>query len=179
MSDVIDIHRARLEVAVRKGFRNWKTRLKEGFGVDTRLEEISDRSLAFLALGREESSFYLFDLIMQLQGLGSGFELPGLASKHKMIVMERHLFLLDRVRYEYMKRLGWLASYPGEDCTIVDFVVRFDELAPLLQARTPEVSPTHPAYDRFRRMNAFKREEFVRTLIPKALKEIPDYSTTL
>jgi hypothetical protein len=56
----------------------------------------------------------------------------------------------------------------------VDFVVRFEELAPGLQTKTPLLSQNHPDYEKFSSMGAFEKEEFIRKLIPKALKEMLD-----
>ena len=151
----------------------------EAFGSQTRLCHLSLKSAAFLAQGREKSSFYLYDLIMNLLSLGSGFEFEELNSKQKLRVVDRYLFLLDRIRFEYMKRLGWLESYPGEEFTLVEFINRFEKLAPSLQAKTPLLSPRHPAYDRFRKMSTFERKEFIRKLIPDALRKIQDSSSTL
>ncbi|MBW1769300.1 MAG: hypothetical protein JRJ65_19925 [Deltaproteobacteria bacterium] len=179
MSDVVDLEKARLDMMSRRGYRNWASRFGEDFGLETRFCHISLKSLVFLAQGKDKSTFYLFDLIMNLLSLGSGFEFNELNSKEKMTVMERYLFMLDRVRFEYMKRLGWLEGYPAEEFTLVELIVHFDHLAPGLQARTPNLREDHPDYDKFRNLNAFEREELIRELIPKALKEIQDHSTTL
>jgi hypothetical protein len=72
---------------------------------------------------------------MNLLTLGSGFEFDELHSKQKMAVVDRYLFLLDRIRFEYRN---------------------------------------HPDYDRFSKVGAFEKEEFIRKLILKALKEIRD-----
>lgn len=179
MKEVVNFEKARLDLAVKRAYRNWMSKLGEAFGPETRLSHVSLRSLAFLAQGKERSPFYLYDLIMNLLKLGSGFEFNGLHSKEKMAVMDRYLFLLDRIRFEYMKRLGWLDSYPGEKFTLVELVIKFEELAPRLQTKTPVLSRKHPGHDRFNKMGAFEKEEFVRKLIPKALKEIQDSSSTL
>ena len=76
-------------------------------------------------------------------------------------------------------REGWLEGYPGEDMGLVDLVTRFDSLAPRLQADTPSLSRDHPSYERFSRMKTLEREEFIRKMIPKALRQIEDQSTTL
>ena len=179
MKDVIDIEKARLEIKVRRGYRNWISQFGESFKSITRLNHISIKTLTFLAQGREKGSFYLYDLIMNLKNLGSGFEFNELDTKDKMLVIDRYLFLLDRVRFEYMKRLGWLENYPGEDFTLVELIINFDRLAPGLQAKTPSLSRDHPAYKKFCGMNSFEKEEFIRKLVPKVLKEIHDHSTTL
>jgi hypothetical protein len=179
MPEVVDFEKARLDMVVRRGYRNWKGQFHEDFGLGTHLCDLSNRTLVSLAQGKEKSTFYLFDLIMNLQNLGSGFEFNELNPKEKMGVMDRYLFLLDRIRFEYMKRLEWLEGYPGEEHTLVELVLDFDRLAPRLQAVTPLLREDHPQYGKFRNMNTFEREELIRKLIPKALKEIQDHSSTL
>ena len=179
MKEVVDLGKARLDLAAKKAYRNWVSKLDESFDAKTRLSHISLKGIVFLAQGKEKSPFYLYDLIMNLLNLGSGFEFEELDSKQKMAVVDRYLFLLDRIRFEYMKRLGWLESYPGEEFTLVDFVIQFEALAPGLQTKTPLLSRNHPDYERFSKMGAFEKEEFIRKLIPKALREIQDSSTTL
>jgi hypothetical protein len=179
MTGIVDIKEVRMNMAVRRGYRNWKSQFQENFGRETRLCDISTKTLAQLALGKDKSTFFLFDIIMNLQSLGSGFEFSELKPQEKMSVMDQYLFLLDRIRFEYMKRLGWLEAYPGEEFALVDLVLRFEELVPRFQTATPLLSRDHAAYPEFRDMSAFEREELIRKLIPKALKEIQDQSTTL
>ena len=179
MTEVIELEKAKLDMAVRRGYRNWKSQFQEEFGPTTRLADISRKTLCMLAHGKDKSTFYLFDLVMNLRNLGSGFEFSELDPKEKMGVMDQYLFLLDRVRFEFMKRLGWLEAYPGEDFTLVEMVLRFEHIAPRLQAMVPLLSRSHSEYEDYRKMSAFEKEEMVRKLIPKALKEIENQSDTL
>ena len=179
MTSVVNLEQARRARAARRGFRNWITRLGEDCSLKTRLGDISTKTLATLAEGKDESSFYLFDLIMNLQNRGSGFDFHDLGTKEKLAVMERSLFLLDRMRFEYMKRLEWLESYPGEEFSVVELVTLYEEVAPRLQAQTPNLRRGHPDFARYRTMNAIQKETLVRELIPKALREIQDHSSTL
>jgi len=179
MTDVVDLEKARLGIAVRKAYRNWKTQFEEDFGVETSLRDISTKSLALLAEGKEQSTFYILDLVMNLLNLGSGFEFHELPPKEKMGVMDCYLFVLDRVRFEWMMRLGWLQDYPGEEYSLVHMILHFEELGPRLQAHTPTLRRDHPRYDAFRRMNAFEQEELIRRLIPEALREIENQSKIL
>ena len=179
MEDVVDLEKARLEKMAQRGYRNWISQLGEKFQVGTRPSHISIEALRLLARGKETSVFYLYDLIMTLQNLGSGFEFNELNPKAKMAVIDRYLFLLDRIRFEYMKRLGWLEHYPGEEFTLVELITLFKRLAPEMQEKTPSLSRTHPSYGKFCIMNDLGKEEFIRKLIPKALNNIQDHSTTL
>ena len=179
MEDIVDFEKARLEKMAQRGYRNWMSQLGEDFHVGTRPSHISIKALGLLARGKETTVFCLYDLIMNLENLGSGFEFNELNPKEKMAVIDRYLFLLDRIRFEYMKRLGWLEGYPGEEFTLVELITRFEELASELQGKTPALSQQHPGYKRFCNMNALEREQFIRKLIPKALSKIQDHSTTL
>jgi len=174
MPQVIDLKEGKLLLAVRRGFRNWTSRFNEDFGPDTRLRDLSFKTLSCLAQGRDEGPFYLYDLIMNLKNLGSGFQFHELDPKEKMGVMDLHLFLLDRIRFECMRRLGWLEAYPGEEFSLVELIVNFDRLAPGLQAKIPLLHPDHPDYPAFCGANAFDREGVVRKLIPSLMKEIKD-----
>ena len=84
MTDIVDLEKARTERKAGKGFRNWTSQFGEDFGSSTRLGHISDKTLIFLAQGKGDNSFYIYDLIMNLQGLGSGFEFNELNVKDKM-----------------------------------------------------------------------------------------------
>jgi hypothetical protein len=168
-----------MQMAVRRGFRNWVSRFEENFGIDTKLSHVSAATLALLAQGREEGTFYLYDLILNLEELGTGFDFHELKPNAKMAVMDRHIFLLDRIRFECMKRLGWLENYPGEENTLVELITQFDSLGPNLQAKVPRLSRKHPDYDDYRHLNVFDQETFVRKMIPRALQEIQDSAETL
>ena len=179
MQRVIDLQEGKLLLAVRRGYRNWTSQFREDFGLDTRLCHISFKTLIYLAQGRDKGAFYLYDLIMSLKDLGSGFEFNELDPKNKMAVIDLHLFLLDRIRFEYMKRLGWLANYPGEEFTLVELITRFNRIAPALQAQIPLLSEDHPDYKKFSSINAFDKESVIRKLIPRLIREIAGYSNTL
>ena len=172
MTEIVDIEKARLEMKVKKGFKNWNNKFDCCFGVSTRMGDIPDKALVFLAEGSLKSSFYYYDLIMNLKDLGSGFSFNELEPADKMTGIDIHLFLLDRTRYEYMKRLGWLIYYPGEEHPLVELVMNFNDLAPGIQATPAVLSQSHPNYMEYISKNLFEKEEIIRKLIPEALKKI-------
>jgi len=174
MTVVIDLSAKRQDLLIKRAYRNWGARFGEDFGAETCLSGLSLQTLTFLAQGREKGTFYIYDLIMTLREMGSGFEFADLSAKNKMDVIDQYLFILDRIRFECMKRLGWIESYPGEDYALVEIVLQFEQVAPGLQAEIPRLSSGHPGYDEYRRLSTFDREAFVRKLIPKAIKAIQD-----
>ncbi len=172
MPQVIDLEKTRLLLAVKKGFQNWKRYFGEEFGMETRLCQMSRKTISFLAQGREEGSFYLYDLIMNLKRLGSGFEFDTLIPSQKIIVIDHYIFLLDRIRFEYMKRRGLLESYPGEDRTLVEMIIHFEKLGPRLQAEIPILHPSAPGYSEYSDMPIHDKEVYVRKLMSKVLEKI-------
>ena len=78
-----------------------------------------------------------------------------------------------------MKRLGWLAHFPGEEYPLVALILHYNELAPRLQADTPIVSRDHPEYERFLKMKPEEQNELIQKMIPDVIKAIQDHSTTL
>jgi len=179
MSDVIDLKRRLVARAAGRALRNWRKRFNEEFAVDMTFSSISMSTLAFLSLGKEDAAFYFYDLIMNIRGMGSGFEFNVLKPAGKMLVTDQYLFLLDQARYESMKRVGWLQSRPGEGFTIVELIEDFDLVAPSIQAEIPILSPSHPRYHEFSELGVLEKESFIRGLIPAVLDELARYSSTL
>lgn len=172
MSQIVDLETARLELKAKKGFKKWSNHFEFSFGISTRMDEIPDKALAFLAGGNQKSSIYYYDLIMNIKDLGSGLEFHELDPTDKIAVIDIYLFLLDRARYEHMKRLEWLASYPGEEYPLVELVTNFDDLAPDIKATPAVLNQSHPCYREYNSRNLIGKEEIIRKLIPQALDKI-------
>ena len=176
MTEIIDLREKRAHKMAGKAFRNWRKRFGEEFGMDTRISDISMPTLAFLASGGEDATFYIYDLVMNLLSGASGLQFESLSADEKIRVTERYFFLLDQFRFECMKRIGWIRNCPGENYRIVELIGSFDTVAPGLQACTPMLSESHPRYGEFAELRAIERESFVRGLIPDVLSELESRS---
>ena len=179
MGKVIDIEKRKRKTRVKKAFRNWTARFNEEYSEDTRIQDLSFQTLSYLAKGKEDAPFYMYDLIMNLLDMGSGFEFYDLNRDKKLFVMDCYLYLLDRMRFEIMRRLGWIENYPDQEHSLVQIVTRFRGMETTISSGMPQLSREHPQYQRFKNMNEFEKEEFIRRLIPKALRKLSTYSTTL
>ena len=179
ITQVIDFEKSRLLLTARKAFRNWNSRFHEHFDFETRLGDVSIGILSFLAQGKDQGMFYLYDLIMRLKNFGSGFEFNEMDPTRKMLIIDHYLFLLDRIRFECMKRLNWLENYPGQDLTLVALVLEFEKRGLSLQAKIPQLSSEHPAYAEFSALIPYDRESFIRKLIPALMKEMKSYADSL
>ncbi len=172
MAEVIYIEDVRFLKKVKKGFKNWRTRFKRNFGPETKFSDLPTSVLSFLAKGKGESVYYIYDLIMGIRDLGSGMEFPRLTPPEKMFVIDQYLFLLDQFRFECMKRLDWIESYPAESYPIAVLVRDFERIFPFLQAKAPVLKPDFPGYKKYQVLSEFDKETFIRRLIPKALERI-------
>ena len=179
MTKIINIKDAAFYLKVKKGFKNWRNKFKGNFGPDTRLKDISTPIIAFLSKGKGESVFYIYDLIMNIRGLGSGLKFSTLDPNEKIFVIDQYLFLLDQIRFECMKRLGWLESYPAENYPLAVIIRDFENIVSFLQTKPPILSPKFPGYERYKSLSDFDKETFIRQLIPKALEKIMSYFSTL
>jgi len=110
LAEVIDLDGFRRKLAADQAFRSWLARFKEQFGPETRLQDLSPHTLLYLASPGEDNLYVYFDLIMGAQGLGGSvrFRLDDLDYQVKLKIMDTAFALVDRVRFEVMRRLGWV-----------------------------------------------------------------------
>ena len=171
MAEIIDLERFRSKMAADQGFRSWLARFQEQFGPDTRLRDLSPSTLLYLATPGEENLYVFFDLVMGAQGLGGSvrFRLDALDNEAKMKIMDSAFVLVDRVRFEVMRRLGWLAGAPEEEAPIIELVRLAWRPGAGFGQEAPVLAPDHPDYPAFVRLNAMDRMVFLRRLIPRAV----------
>ncbi len=171
VAEVIDLERFRAKVAADQGFRTWLARFKEQFGPETRLLDLSPSTLLYLAAPGEENLFVLFDLIMGVRGLGGSlrFRLDDLEDAAKLKIMDTALALVDLVRFELMRRLGWVEAVPQGMVAIVQLVQQLWRRETAKPVEAPGLSPSHPDYQAYTQLNPMDRAVFIRRLIPQAV----------
>jgi hypothetical protein len=171
VAEIINLSLFRSKVAADQGFRSWLDRFQEQFGPDTRLRDLSPTTLLNLATPGEENLFVFFDLVMGAQGLGGSvrFRLDDLDNDLKMKIMDTAFSLVDRVRFEVMRRLQWVTTPPEEELPIIEMVRQAWRLGAEFAQPPPVLAPEHPDYPAFARLNAMDRLVFLRRLIPRAV----------
>ena len=97
------------------------------------------------------------------------FRLDDLDKDVKMKIMDTAFALVDRVRFEVMRRLGWLASMPEAEAPIIELVRRAWRLGAKFDQASPVLAPEHPDYPAYARLNPRDRVVFLRRLIPRAV----------
>ncbi len=172
MAEVIDLEGFRRKLAADQGFRTWLARFKEQFGPETRLRDLSPSTLLYLASPGEENLYIFIDLVMGSRGLGGSmrFRLADLEDSDKLKIMDTAFTLVDRVRFELMRRLGWVAEdIPGSGSPIIQLVQQAWQRETDFAREVPRLNLDHPDYEAYGRLNPMDRAVFIRRLIPKAV----------
>ena len=163
----------RRKLAADQGFRTWLNRFREQFGPQTRLDDLSDSTLLFLATPGDENLYVIFDLVMGARGWGTSarFILDDLDSQTKQRILDLSLRLLDYFRFEILRRLGWVESLSEAALPLIALLEAVDS-APANQATpAPALVTDHPAYADYANLIPSERHVFIRRLIPPALAE--------
>jgi hypothetical protein len=173
MAEVIELEQFRRKLAADHGFRTWLTRFREQFGPQTRLGDLSDRTLLFLVTPGEENLCVIFDLVMGAKGWGTStrFILNDLDSQTKQCVLDLSLRLLDYFRFEMLRRLGWVEAPPKAEQPLVALLDIVAKASAAQAIQTPPLAPGYPAYGEYEKLIPSDRAIFIRRLIPLALKE--------
>jgi hypothetical protein len=173
MAEVINLEGFRRKLAADQGFHTWLARFKEQFGPDTCLKDLSPRTLLYLASPGEENLYVYFDLVMGAKKLGGSvrFRLDHLDQATKLKILDTAFSLVDRVRFEVMRRLGWVEAVPGESIPIIELVIQAWRQGAPFSRHLPQLSPQHPEHGEYLRLTAMDRGVFLRRLIPRAVAQ--------
>jgi hypothetical protein len=170
MADIVDLQSYRNKAFEERCFGAWRKRFREPLGADTRLSDLSDKAIYYLAQPGENSSTAYYEIIMGVLGLGWASKFHYLGNRDQMRVVDMHLFLADQVRFEMMKRIGWLRQLPLESKCILDLVQQFDRLKPACQESPPRLDPSHPGSESYRELSPRDKEVFIRRMLREALE---------
>lgn len=170
MADIVNLKTYRTDAMEQRSFDPWHKRFKERYSPKTRLADLSDRTLYFLALPGEENAIAFYELIMGILDLGSAVKFYYLENKDQLMVMDIHLFLADQVRFEMMQRLKWLTSYPCMQYRLLVMVMNFDKIKVACLEKSPELAASHPDFSAYNQLADGDKEAFIRRMLPQALE---------
>ncbi len=173
VAEVVDLDRFRRKLAADKGFRTWLKRFQDQFGPDTRLTDLAPETLLYLATPGEENLYVFFDLVMGAMGLGGAlrFRLDDLETPTKLRIMDASFALMDRVRFEVMRRLGWVEDIPGQDSPLISLVQQAWHQGSTFTRQIPRLAPDHPDYPAYQKQGAIDQCTTIRRLIPRAVAQ--------
>lgn len=170
MGKIVDLQSYRNRALEERAFAPWQKRFSETFGVNVYLSDLSDATLMALAQPGEDHAIAFYELVMAVLNLGEGVKFYYLNKGEQLQVVDIHLFLADQVRFELMRRLGWVERYPGLSAPLVELVADFEQHRAAAAQSPPTLAPGRPDYDQYQRLTERERESFVRRLLPQALE---------
>nr|HID59302.1 hypothetical protein [Desulfobacterales bacterium] len=168
---MLDINIFKVKAAAERAFAPWRKRFGESFNLESRLIDLSDEVICFLAETGEETDLAFYELILGALNMGKGPKFYYMEGRVRLMVIDIHLFLVDQVRFECMRRLGWLESFPGARYPIIYMVLNYKRLEGEFRNSTPQLARNQPDYVRFQELPPVERESLIRRKIPLALIE--------
>lgn len=170
MTKIVDIQAYRTKVIEQRAFGSWEIRFGESYAINTKLSDLSDIVLDFLAQPGESSSVAYYELIMGILDLGPATKFNYLPNREQVRVVDIHLFLADQMRFEIMRRLKWLINLPCEKYGLLEMVQGFDTVKSGCKGTFPELAASHPDYPAYAQLPRSERESFIRRMLRDALE---------
>ena len=169
MNKVVELKQFSSNRAVARTQKRWKLLFPEELTPVTKLGDLSDRTILKLAnLGRDVMDVF-YDLIIGLLDYDPKLGFDDLEGRDKMRVLDASLFIIDQVRWECLKRVGWVSGFAAEEYALVELVLDNDTIKKEFQPRFPNLNPSHPNYGEFLRRQHIDGEAMIRSMIPAAL----------
>ena len=147
----------------------WRKRFSEAFDLKTRLADLSDPTLYFLAQPGEHSAVGYYEFIMGVLDLGVAAKFHYLDNRDQMRVVDMHLFLADQMRFEMMRRLGWIQGFEAEKFSLLELVRGFDRIAERCRKKVPQLALSYPEYASYSALADADKDVFIRRLLQPAL----------
>jgi len=174
MTKVVDIQSYRAQILQQRTFGPWEKRFNESYSLKTRLSDLSDKTLYFLAQPGENSSMAYYELIMGILDFGPAAKFNYLPNIEQMRVVDIHLFLADQVRFEVMRRLKWLVHLPCKEYNLVEMVQDFDKIKAACKSSPPELVTSHPDNTSYQQLATGDKEVFIRRMLRDAIEAFKD-----
>ena len=169
MTKIVDLQTYRIRALELRGFGPWQKRFGESFDSTTRLIDLSDHTLYYLAQPGESSSVAYYDFIMGILDLGAAPGFHYLGNRDQMLVVDIHLFLADQVRFEMMRRLEWIRKFEGERYSLVEMVQELVKVKTKCREKPPELVRSNTDYAAYTRLTDGDKEVFIRRMLQEAL----------
>ncbi len=169
MAKIVNLQTYRDKALEQRSFGPWQKRFGERYSAHTRLSDLSDKTLYYLALPGDNSSNACYEFIMGALDLGPAPSFHYLENDDQLRVVDIHLFIADQVRFELMRRLQWLENFPAEKNTLLEMVQKCDALKAASKETPPVLAESHPEYSDYQKLTRGDKEVLIRRLLQEAL----------
>jgi len=170
MGELIQLEEVRRQRLARRVFGPWPRRLGYRPRPEERFSQLPDQVLDRLAELDQAATLAIYDLALGVRGWGPGEKFSYLEAWAKMEALDAYLFLADQVRFELMRRLGWLEGTPGQAYSMLELARDYRDIMASFRPSFPRLTEGYPGYQELSRRLALEPAAVVRSLIPEALK---------
>ncbi len=169
MAKIIPLSTYKAQIAIRDGFKSWRTLFRESFDGKTRLSDLTPETLNFLAEPGDRSSAALHAMIIGFCGHGASTCFEELAPRLRPRILDIFLFISDQIRFEMMFRLGWIEHFGGNRYPLYQMVTAFEQMKERRHLHWPTLARDHHDYERFADLMERDQQVFIRRMVPSAL----------
>ncbi len=169
MATVIQLDQFKRHQIGKRCFKHLNARFRESYDGSTKTADLSDQVLLFLANPDEISTSLTYQLIQYVLLPKDRKPIHPPDKKTEIDLMDIHLYLVDKIRFEIMLRLGWIESYPGSDVTIIDLIINYEKTRYDRFKFPPQLSRNHEAFNEFVSLTDREKETFIRKFFLNAL----------
>ncbi len=170
MGELIDLTARRRQRDAAKAFAQWPRRLGCAPAPGDGLCDLPDQVLNRLAELSPESTLAIYDLVLGVRGLGPGERFTYLESQQKVQALDTFLFLADQVRFELMRRLGWVEATAGEEYDLLTLAREPERIRSRPGGPLPRLTSGYPDFAEVERRLQVEPAAVIHSLIPKALQ---------
>jgi hypothetical protein len=167
-AEIVSLSAYRDEKALRAGFRLWQLCLKEEGDGSTRIMDLGPQVL--LRLAEPGSDVLFYSLIIGFTGHSEQVRFETLAQAKQMHVLDVHLFLSDQIRFEMMRRLGWVVRFVAAGQTLFELVREFERCRAQSLQNPPLLAQDHSEYEYYSSLIEQDKQVFIRRLFRDALE---------
>ncbi len=178
MGELIALEEKRRRLRARRAFHLWERRFGRIFDENTSVRDLPDDVLAVLVQPGDVCTRLVQSLVVKVMTGEEAADLEGLTPSQKIRAIDLTLLVVDQIRFECMRRLGWVEPDPRAERPIVDLLMGFLNGDVSGAQQTPSILPSHPLYAEYERTFVGDRGAFVRRLIPRAIEEFKNRPKT-
>ncbi len=170
MTKIVKLQAYREKALKRRSFGPWEKRFTERYDISARLSDLSDKTIYYLALPGDNSTNAFYEFIMGVLDFGPPAAFHYLENEDQLHVVDIHLFVADQVRFELMRRLGWINAFSSESNTLLEMVQKCDVLKATAREIPPALAESHPEYHDYLALTRGDKEVLIRRLLQEALE---------
>lgn len=168
MAEIIDLRERREIIRGSQLLVEWARALGFSIGPECSIGDLPDSLLWLLAKADPKGQSELEKLILLVR---KGKKAPSkiLDPEERIELLDVTLFLLDHIRFECMRRLGWIETMEANKIPLAKLLSESVEGLKEMK-QIPSLKEDNPNFYRFQSLPTMEKDSFIRRQIPQALE---------